>query len=102
MINVKIQQEKSEFFETSPLWKGKPIVKLPLNIFADDLSANQSRRWAPMHGIQAQASGLPLTEKMRNKNTFFLAASETVSMMDLMKPICEDLRLCKEYEIIVI
>ncbi|XP_048756479.2 uncharacterized protein LOC125667163 isoform X2 [Ostrea edulis] len=95
-FNLLMEGEKSEFFETSPLWKGKPIVKLPLNIFVDDLSANQSRRWAPMHGIQAQASGLPLTEKMRNKNTFFLAASETVSMMDLIKPICEDLRLCKE------
>lgn len=33
----------------------------------DDLSANQSRRWAPLHGIQAQLAGLPLEEKKQEQ-----------------------------------
>lgn len=60
-------QEKRDFFATSSLWKGKPIIKIPLNIFVDDLSANQSRRWAPLHGIQAQLAGLPLEEKKQEQ-----------------------------------
>lgn len=89
-------QEKNEFFKTTPLWKGKPIIKVPLNLFIDDMSANRSKRWAPMHAVQAQASGLSLAEKARNQNTIFLSSSETVSMMDLIKPICDDLQVCKE------
>lgn len=90
-------QEKRDFFATSSLWKGKPIIKIPLNIFVDDLSANQSRRWAPLHGIQAQLAGLPLEEKNKNKNSIFLAASEQVAMMELLKPVCDDIKMCKVY-----
>ena len=46
-----------------------------------------------MHAVQAQASGLSLAEKARNQNTIFLSSSETVSMMDLIKPICDDLQV---------
>lgn len=33
---------------------GKPIIKIPQNIFVDDLSENQSWRLAPLQGIQAE------------------------------------------------
>ena len=39
-------------------------------MFIDYLSANRSKRWAPMHSVQAQASGLPHTEKSRIQNEF--------------------------------
>nr|XP_022290275.1 uncharacterized protein LOC111101912 [Crassostrea virginica] len=95
-FNLLSEEEKNKFFKTTPLWKGKPIIKVPLNLFIDDMSANRSKRWAPMHAVQAQASGLSLAEKARNQNTIFLSSSETVSMMDLIKPICDDLQVCKE------
>lgn len=40
-----------------------PSLKFLPNIFVDDLSANQSRGWAPLKGIQALLAGLPLEEK---------------------------------------
>uniref|UniRef100_A0A8W8NVP9 Uncharacterized protein n=1 Tax=Magallana gigas TaxID=29159 RepID=A0A8W8NVP9_MAGGI len=85
-FNLLSEEEKRDFFATSSLWKGKPIIEIPL----------KSRRWAPLHGIQAQLAGLPLEEKNKNKNSIFLAASEQVAMMELLKPVCDDIKMCAE------
>ena len=78
------------------LWKGIPVVNVPINLFMDDLSANTSRRWAPIHAVQGQIAGLPLEEKNRGKNVTFLGLSEKMPILDLMRPICEDIQKCKQ------
>nr|XP_022310275.1 uncharacterized protein LOC111115731 [Crassostrea virginica] len=99
-FEVMLDETKAGFlrnvgsFETD-----KPVINLPLNIFIDDLSANKSRRWSPLHAVQTQLSGLPLAEKNKSKNTFFIAASEMVTMTDLLKPVCNDIQSCKEHGI---
>lgn len=36
-------------------------------------------------------------KKNKNKNSIFLAASEQVAMMELLKPVCDDIKMCKVY-----
>ncbi|XP_069105899.1 uncharacterized protein [Argopecten irradians] len=69
-------------------WKGSAIVSVPLNIFIDDLSADQSRRWSPLHAVQMQIAGLSLEEKRKSANTHFISASDKVGILDQMVPIC--------------
>ena len=75
---------------------GRPIVTVPVNLFMDDLSANQSKRWSCLHAAQMQLAGLPIKRKNRTDDPTFLTASTSVSMMDLMRPIINDLNYCKK------
>lgn len=89
-------QEKEETLQCSSFWRDLPVVNVPINLFIDDLSANQSRRWAPLHAVQGQISGLPLEEKNKGKSVMFLELAEKVTMLDLLSPICSDIEHCKK------
>ncbi|XP_033731106.1 uncharacterized protein LOC117320703 [Pecten maximus] len=89
------EEEKKAMFELTPLWKGLPIINVPVNVFMDDLSSNKSRRWSPLHSIQMQLAGLPLKEKRKGSSTLYLASSDTVGILDMMAPICADIEESK-------
>ncbi|CAG2194116.1 unnamed protein product [Mytilus edulis] len=92
-------EEIEEILQSSTLWRGLPVVSVPINLFMDDLSANQSRRWSPLHAVQGQISGLPLEQKNKGKSVMFLGLSDKMSMLDLMSPICSDIKQCKQFGI---
>ncbi|XP_064643582.1 uncharacterized protein LOC135497680 [Lineus longissimus] len=68
----------------------------PVNFFLDDMSANKSRRWKPLHVIQAQSAIVPVNLRSKLDFVRFISASERVPILDLMKVIKEHIDTIKE------
>ncbi|CAG2217414.1 unnamed protein product [Mytilus edulis] len=86
------QQDRDLMLEVSPFKiSNLPVVTVPINIFIDDTSANKSRRWDALHCIQTQLAGIPLKDKQRNRNVMVLGTSDKVAILDIAKPICDDI-----------
>ncbi|XP_064643579.1 uncharacterized protein LOC135497677 [Lineus longissimus] len=68
----------------------------PVNFFLDDMSANKSRRWKPLHVIQAQSAIVPVNLRSKLDFVRFISASERVPILDLMKVIKEHMDTIKE------
>lgn len=90
-------QRKDTILKQSSLYTGLPVITVPLNLFMDDMSANQSKRWSPLHAIQGQLSGLSVEEKNRGKNVFLLGVADRMNILELVSPICQDIENCKQY-----
>ncbi|CAG2198653.1 unnamed protein product [Mytilus edulis] len=71
------------------------VVTLGDNIVIDDTPANKSRRWDALHCIQSQLAAVPLKDKQRNRNVMVLGTSDKVAILDIAKPICEDVLYLK-------
>ncbi|XP_071138224.1 uncharacterized protein [Mytilus edulis] len=89
-------QRKDAILKQSSLYTGLPVITVPLNLFMDDMSANQSKRWSPLHAIQGQLSGLSVEEKNRGKNVFLLGVADRMNILELVSPICQDIENCKQ------
>lgn len=70
---------------------GRPIVRVPLLLFCDDMSGNTSRRYNPHESWYFSLAGLPFDEQQKEYNTHFLATSNAVSGMEICAGIAEDL-----------
>ncbi|XP_069117410.1 uncharacterized protein [Argopecten irradians] len=92
IVNLNEEERNSH-----PLWNGKPIVTIPVNIFIDDLATNQSRRWLPLHAVQMQVAGLTLDGKQSGQNAQFLSCSNTVGIIDQLAPICDTIEDSKRH-----
>ncbi|XP_078341811.1 uncharacterized protein LOC111114859 isoform X2 [Crassostrea virginica] len=73
-----------------------PIVTLPLNIFLDDTSTHRSKRWLALHCIQMQLSGVPMSQRHKDKNIHFIGASEKVDIMKLTELAVADIKECQK------
>ncbi|XP_076117009.1 uncharacterized protein LOC143084835 [Mytilus galloprovincialis] len=95
LINIS-RERKDAILKQSSLYTGLPVITVPLNLFMDDMSANQSKRWSPLHAIQGQLSGLSVEEKNRGKNVFLLGVADRMNILELVSPICQDIENCKQ------
>ncbi|VDI12131.1 Hypothetical predicted protein [Mytilus galloprovincialis] len=83
IVQRKLKQKQSEL----------PICLQDWILDIDDTPANKSRRWDAFHCIQSQLAAVPLKDKQRNRNVMVLGTSDKVAILDIAKPICEDV-LC--------
>ncbi|CAC5362944.1 speG [Mytilus coruscus] len=66
----------------------------------DDTSGNKSRKWNPYHLWTVQMAGLPNRYKQQKHYHHFLTVSNKVSIMDIGKPIIDDINdLCRNGKI---
>ncbi|CAC5375471.1 unnamed protein product [Mytilus coruscus] len=79
---------------------GRPVIHMPVNVFIDDTSGNKSRKWNPYHLWTVQMAGLPNRYKQQKHYHHFLTVSNKVSIMDIGKPIIDDINdLCRNGKI---
>ncbi|CAC5359290.1 unnamed protein product [Mytilus coruscus] len=95
LINIS-RERRDTILKQSSLYTGLPVITVNLNLFMDDMSANQSKRWSPLHAIQGQLSGLSVEEKNRGKNVFLLGVTDRMDILELVSPICQDIENCKQ------
>ncbi|KAL5506222.1 hypothetical protein EMCRGX_G007820 [Ephydatia muelleri] len=70
---------------------GKRVMMLPLILFSDDTSGNQSKKWHKFESWYLSFAGLPLHLNARIENINFVCSSNSVSPLDLSEPIAQQL-----------
>jgi hypothetical protein len=87
-------QETIEYLAPHPLKDkadGKPVVMLPLVLFADDTSGNRSKKWHKFESWYFKLAGLPHGIGTRLENIHFVCSSDRVSALEMAEPIVEEL-----------
>ena len=72
-------QEAVEYLASHPLQDkadGKPVVMLPLVLFADDTSGNHSKKWHKFESWYLKLAGLPHGIGIRLENVHFVCSSD--------------------------
>ena len=64
---------------------------VPLNLFTDDVSGNQSKKWNKFDVWALLLAGLPHNINSRLENIHFICASNQASCLQTAEPIVEDL-----------
>ncbi|EFP84909.2 uncharacterized protein PGTG_10380 [Puccinia graminis f. sp. tritici CRL 75-36-700-3] len=72
---------------------GRVIRHLPINLYSDDTSGNQSKRWNKHISYYFTLSGLPPRWTNQNYNCHYLTTSNIAGAMELAAPIVSDLRM---------
>ena len=75
---------------------GRPVVMLPLVLFADDTSGNRSKKWHKLESWYLRLAGLSRELATCLENIFFVCTSDNVSALELAKPIVEELAMLEE------
>lgn len=70
------------------------VLSIPLILFIDDVSGNQSKQWNKHYSIYCNNACLPRTELHRETHVHFVATSSFASPIELMQGI----RTSLEYE----
>eukprot|EP00731_Ephydatia_muelleri_P006108 Em0003g356a len=70
---------------------GKPVVMLPLVLFADDTSGNRSKKWHKFESWYFKLAGLPHGIGTKLENIHFVCSSDRVSALEMAEPIVEEL-----------
>ncbi|CAG2198771.1 unnamed protein product [Mytilus edulis] len=83
--------EKNDLRSKSPFHGDKVVYTVPVNFFMDDTSSNVSKRWSPLHCIQMQLAGIPVSERQLADNIKFISASTDVAILEMMKPVVDEL-----------
>ena len=71
--------------------KGLPVVLLPLLLYTDDTSGNQSKKWNKFDVWYLLLAGLPWKENSKFENIHFLTCSNKISALEMSRPIVSDL-----------
>ena len=69
----------------------KRVVMLPLILFSDDISGNQSKKWHKFESWYLSFAGPPRHLNARIENINFVCSSNSVSSLDLSEPIAQQL-----------
>ncbi|OAV86099.1 hypothetical protein PTTG_30083 [Puccinia triticina 1-1 BBBD Race 1] len=72
--------------------KGKIIRHMPITLYCDDTSGNQSKRWNKHISFFFTLSGLPPEMTNQQYNCHYLTTSNVAGAMELAVPIVADLR----------
>lgn len=70
-----------------------PVFNVPIILYSDDTSGNQSKKWNKFDIWALQLAGLPRHFNAKMENIHFIAASNKVSAIALARPIVEDLKM---------
>ncbi|KAL5516835.1 hypothetical protein EMCRGX_G002259 [Ephydatia muelleri] len=87
-------QETLLYFMQNP-WKfkaaGRKVIMVPSILFSDDTSGNKSKKWHKFESWYLLFAGLPRQANGRHVNIHFVCCSDSVSPLDMARPISEDL-----------
>lgn len=70
---------------------GRRIINVPIVLFSDDMSGNQSKRWNKHEVWYCYLGGLPFAEAQKEFNIHFLGTSNVCSSMELLPPIMDEI-----------
>ena len=70
---------------------GKPVVIVPLVLYTDDTSGNNSKKWHLFNSWSILLAGLPHSHNSQLGNIHFICCSDRVSVLDMAEPIVEQL-----------
>lgn len=91
---IIILQETLLYFQPNP-WKakaaGRKVIMVPLILFSDDTSGNKSKKWHKFESWYLLLAGLPRQANGRHVNIHFVCCSDSVSPLDMARPISEEL-----------
>ena len=68
-----------------------PVVMVPLALYSDDLSGNKSNKYNSFDVWDMMLAGLPRKENAKLSNIHFIAGSNRVKAVEMLKPIVDDL-----------
>lgn len=72
---------------------GRMIVSVPLIIFEDDVSGNQSKQWNKHYCIYCNNAALPRVQIHKETNVHFVATSSYASPIEMMQGVKKSLKL---------
>ncbi len=64
---------------------------IPLVLFSDDVSGNQSKKWNKFDVWAMLLAGLPRSTNSQLENIHFICASNKVDCLNMAEPVVEDL-----------
>lgn len=70
---------------------GKIVTVVPVILFTDDTSGNKSKQWNKFDSWCLKIAGLPMKENAKLSNIHLICCSNKCSVLDMAKPVCEDL-----------
>ncbi|KAH9482318.1 hypothetical protein JR316_0004416 [Psilocybe cubensis] len=90
----------SEWRHTNPvlgnLWreraKGQRVVALPLWMYCDDTSGNQSKKWNKHNSFLFTLAGLPREHAAKEYNIHFLCTSNIAAPLEMLEGVVEEIR----------
>lgn len=71
--------------------KGKRVFSVPITLFADDTSGNQSKKYNKHEAIYFTLSGLPTSIMQKEYNIHFVSASNVCSSLHMLDGIVDDI-----------
>jgi hypothetical protein len=72
--------------------KGKRVLSVPLWLWCDDTSGNQSKKWNKHNSFLFTLAGLPRHQQQSAFNIHFLATSNIASPLEMLEGIKNELR----------
>lgn len=76
-------------------WKEKSgglrVETIPLVLFSDDVSGNESRKWNKFDVWALLLAGLPRSQNSQLENIHFVTASNKLGCLQLVGPVVDDL-----------
>ena len=76
--------------------RGRPVVSVPLLLYSDDLSGNRTKKWNCFNVWCLMLAGLPKELNAQHENIHLMSASNKVPVLQMVKPIVEDLLVLQE------
>ncbi|XP_070575716.1 uncharacterized protein [Ptychodera flava] len=73
--------------------KGKKVVSVPVVLFSDDVGGSSTHKWNAFSVWCLMLGGLPKKENNDLQNILFLNASNSVSALELSKPLVAELKV---------
>ncbi|XP_064398445.1 uncharacterized protein LOC135345042 isoform X2 [Halichondria panicea] len=92
-------KEFEDFIQPHPLkysGLGKPVVTAPIILYSDDTSGNKSKKWNCFNSWCFLVAGLPRSENSQLRNIHFITCSNKVSVLDMSRPVAEDIKTLQE------
>ena len=74
----------------------RKVVMLPTIVYTDDTSGNKSKQWNKFDAWCVKLAGLPKKENGKLHNIHFVCCSNQMSVMDMCKPLADDLKELEE------
>ena len=69
----------------------EPVITVPIILYTDDLSGNKSKKWHECNNWCMMIAGLPRHMNNQLSNIHLLTFSDAVSVLDMAKPIYNEL-----------
>lgn len=70
---------------------GRHVVIIPIVLFSDDVSGNESKKWNKFDVWAMILAGLPRSTNSQLENIHFMTASNRIGCLELVKPIVDNL-----------